>query len=189
MTVRTQFGHGQLHDIFVVNEHKFAIVHEPLSSGGALTVDMTGYNVILLAPIEAVGDISLTAQTVIVMSNMTSKTGSCKLLASGKVYNLGSKIVSQGDNVISGDMGVEFLPAILERKEWIRQEFKEGIEKHDANQMIDTLLEVIDAIIDPLGENEETKMDVLERLSQFQITDERPSSEVIEEPSATESEK
>lgn len=43
-------------------DQKFAIVHEPLSSQGTLTVDMKGYHVILLAPIEAKKDISVLAQ-------------------------------------------------------------------------------------------------------------------------------
>lgn len=172
LTLRTQIAHRQQYDVFVVNNQNFAIVHEPLSSQGTLTVDLTDYNVILLAPIEAEKDISVMAQTIIVMSNVTSHQGQSKLLATGRLFVLGAEIKSRGDNLISGDMGIDLLPAILERKEYICQEMKEGLERNDPNQIVDALVEIVDAIKDPLGESEDYEIDLLESLSQLQITDE-----------------
>lgn len=167
--IRTSFyKQNDYFDVCVINESKFALFSKKIESTKTLSIDMSDYNVVFLAPLKAKNTISIKAISVIALNNLNSRTGHIKIEASEKFVSLGSKIKAHLDILVSGDKGV-FVHSVTKRRlELIREEFNDGILNEHGPTIVDALMDTVDAIEDPEGDSE--RIDIAEGFEFFNIS-------------------
>jgi hypothetical protein len=142
-------------DVCEINGSKFALFSKQIESDKTLSINLSDYNVVLLAPVQSEENVLIKAISVIALSSLKAKKGETEINASGKFISLGSTIESHLDNKISGDKGVFFLDVIKERLEMILEEFDKGILDEHGPTIANALIHTFDAVEDPSGENED----------------------------------
>lgn len=163
---------GKDYDVCEINNVKFAFVNTIMISNQSIDLNLSDYHVILLAPLTAEKNISITATSVLNLTTLTAKKGETIINASKKVITLGGVLNSFGDNnrhnVIAGKEGI-FTPAIAkERLDIIVDEFEEAISQRDGPAVLDALLSTFHAIKNP-DETDESIIDVAEAMEFFNI--------------------
>lgn len=152
------YKENEYFDVCEINGSKFALFSKQIKSSETLSIDLSDYNVIFLAPLQAEKNICVKAISVIALTTLNAEKGEIEINASGKFILLGGAIKSHLDNKISGNKGVFAFSVIKERLEMILGEFKEGISKKHSPTIVDALMDTFDAIEDPSGENEEIEI-------------------------------
>lgn len=80
--------HTQNYRLFTVEESTFAIIDKPIQTISSLSLDLKGRRVIILAPIEAEGEITIEAELMIILAKVHSKASRVDLFATGKIVSL-----------------------------------------------------------------------------------------------------
>jgi hypothetical protein len=169
ISISTSFyEQSEFFDVCEINGSKFALFSKHIESTMSISLDMSDYNVVLLAPLQAEKNISVKAVSVIVLTTLNAKNGKSEISASGKSILLGGGVISDLENTISGDKGVTTCGCIKERWEMILGEFKEGISNKHGPTIVDALVHTYDAIVDPLEENED--IDISKAFAFFNIS-------------------
>lgn len=163
---------NQPFDLCEINGSKFALFNKKIQNDKSIFIDLSDYNVVILAPLEAENNISIKAVSVIALSNLNAKRGETKIEASEKLIILGNPIQSYLDNNLSGTKGVYTYGIVKERLEMILEEFAEGISKQHGPTIVDALVDTFDAIEDPSGENESPTIDMVKAFKFFNIPSE-----------------
>ncbi len=132
-----------------VNGVKFALFTEARNYPTNLTIDLPDRNVVILAPLEAEGNITIRAISIIALNNLTSRQGEINVLASGRWISLGAQVSSFKDNKIRSTLDCLFLPIVLERSEMIKREFTEGFSERKGQKILDALADTFDAVHNP----------------------------------------
>ncbi|MDB6081930.1 MAG: hypothetical protein JWO53_1202, partial [Chlamydiia bacterium] len=111
---------------------------------------------------------SIKAISVIMLSVLQAKKGSCKINASGNIVALGGTINSYHDNELIGD-SVILSQVEKSRRCMILEEFRQGILKKDGDVIGEALLETFDAVEDPLGKSANPFIDIEKAFKFFNI--------------------
>lgn len=156
-------------DVCEINGSKFALFNKAIDCDDNLSIDLSEYNVVFLAPIESKKNISIRAVSFIALSTITAKNGIADIHACGRVIMLGARIESHIPPTVSGDKGVHIYGIIKERQEMLLRLFQAGIAQLEGLCVAKALAETIDAIEDPAWENEDTYIDVFKALEYFSI--------------------
>lgn len=172
ITINTIFyNHGQYFDVCEINGSKFAFFSKHIYSNEHLNIDLKDHNIVFLAPVEAEKNISINAISVIALSSFQTKNGGTEIHGSGKLFMLGSSIISKLDNKLIFKNDTLSVPVITERKEMIIDEFQKGISNKHGLTIVDALVETFDALVDPYGENREnSNIDIAEAFKFFDIS-------------------
>lgn len=164
------------YDVCVINGSKFALFGKPFYDFKQIFWNLTDCSVVLLSPLRSEKNVIIKAISVIVLNTITSK-GKVSLLPSEKLIAPTGAIKGNLDLAIDEQDEVKALSIRKARKEMIVREFKEGISNKHGPTILDAVMDLFDAIVDPSGVNEE--IDIDKGLEFFKISSapiERPSS-------------
>lgn len=169
--INISYSKGSIFDVCEINGNKFALLNKEMSSKECeYTIDLKDYYVVLLSPIVAEKDIVIDALSLIGFHNLTSNKGQTKITTEKKLILLGVKIQSLKDNILKSKSDSVLISGIIkERKEMICKLFAEGIEKGDGIKIMDALIETVEAVQDPSGENESETIDVAVSLKSLSL--------------------
>lgn len=160
-----------LYDAYTINGIPFAVFKHGIRTSQDIEIDMTGYNVIFLKPIQAQQGITIKAKLVLALGELTTKAGGLKIETEGNTYLLGAKLTADavtlrnrrptcigskltsttGDTVIDAEGDITFLPVLSTRRIEVQNLIARSIAQRNGARLFEALVQFGRLLDDPLG--------------------------------------